>query len=503
MFTSSALSRCRQRVIEDDYHGVLRHLSIGAYRIRLYDFDLSVNDKGVLTFARCRADDIKDLAKRFKDAPENLYYEALPLLQRYHIKPPTVRNGDYYSACEKLRSRAWWATHLRRVRRTYLDNVARDIGSVFKNYAAYCSNHAAMLHTDQLARDLVYLQNTFIENEETGKRVALFEIVQHTTSNPSVRRAEMMARLSGFEEVAKMLGDQALFITLTCPSRFHAMLNRGVQNPKFKGESVQSAHRWLKDKWAKARAKFHRNEIRPYGFRMVEPHHDGTPHWHMVLFVEKSKAKELVEILSSYVLSEMEPGAAKHRIKTEWIDPTKGSATGYAAKYISKNTDGKHIEQDLHGLDGQSSASRISAWNKTHQIRQFQQIGGPSVGIWRELRRLSDSPNSQDIERARIAADSGDWASYVHAMGGIHTRRSDRPIQPYYEDKITYDTGTGEVLSLFRSLKGVVAHEQVVKTRTTRWNTVQNVELPTSVCSAGANGMGGLPAPPGDGLGLV
>tara|TARA_R110001583_G_scaffold138880_1_gene290616 strand:- start:44728 stop:45072 length:345 start_codon:yes stop_codon:yes gene_type:complete len=101
-------------------------------------------------------------------------------------------------------------------------------------------------------------------------------------------------------------------------------------------------------------------------------------------------------IISKYALQEdgNERGAKKHRFDMTSIDPEKGSAAGYIAKYISKN-----IDNDLYRNDAKPAASKIDAWSSLWGIRQFQQIGGPSVTVWRELRRLQESTHP-DIEQA-------------------------------------------------------------------------------------------------------
>ncbi|OGP03471.1 MAG: hypothetical protein A2Z93_04975 [Curvibacter sp. GWA2_64_110] len=324
-----------------------------------------------------------------------------------------------------------------------MESAAILLGRVSRNRDLYVSNERLEARLQQNRRNAASLEATTATNE-LGQAFTLAELAGKSTAKKSIRRDELMTRIAGFERIARDLGHVGLFITITCPSRFHRFrtVNDGkiiTDNPSYDPkESPKTGQQYLAKIWTHIRAELKRKGISPYGIRVAEPQHDGTPHWHLLLFCKQEDQDTVCRVLGKHALKDSpnEPGADQHRCLIKTIDWTKGSAAGYVAKYISKNIDGEHVGDDLNGRPATETAQRVEAWAANWGIRQFQQIGGPPVGPWRELRRIKSLPaNAPDhLKRAHNAANktavfegrekaSVAWDHYCQAQGGVFCGR--------------------------------------------------------------------------------
>nr|WP_249126886.1 replication endonuclease [Aeromonas popoffii] len=390
------------------------------------------------------------------------------------------------------------------------------LGKVRKGVSAYVSSQGLQAFIERQRMAAAWLKDMEAYNTQDDIIISLEDAVKASIANPENRRHELVVRARGFSDVADEMGYVGLFFTWTAPSRFHpwktvkasqaGKADSTTENPKHDGSSPRDAQHYISELWKRCRSALDRNlslrgeflmedPIDYFGFRVVEPHHDGTPHWHLLIWVKPEHQHRLIGILQRYALSHDKDDLVRKRhpdsrqpysdIKPrfDWkvMDPEKGGAVGYIVKYIAKNIDG-HRVGDEGDLEAETAATegarRVRAWASLWGLRQFQPLKGPPVGIWRELRRLPGrlqeakgipvAPLASPVmEECRRYADAVDWKNFTQAMGGPCCRRDERPLSIHRTALAEHYNQYGELQT---KLVGVRATDGLIQqTRTGKW----------------------------------
>lgn len=467
------------------------------------DIDLLAAD--IANFIRSELADIDDPGFSELKTLYTWYMRAGIISLQFNVTPPHwervtkkyVGEDEIAPAITRMFNDVWWRGRLRRIAAAWREHLQIAVGNVSKKKHAYASKNCVTDWREQKRRTREFLKGLDLEDED-GNRISLIEKYDGSVANPAIRRCELMTRIRGFENICNELGYVGEFYTLTAPSKYHATTKAGYRNSKWNGVSPSDTQSYLTGLWARIRAKLHREEIRIFGIRVAEPHHDGTPHWHMLMFMLPEDVERVRLIIRDYAWEEdshelRSDKAKKARFHAEAIDPEKGSATGYVAKYISKNIDGYALDGETDDESGEllkKTAPAVSAWAARWHIRQFQFIGGAPVTVYRELRRLADTETAHglSVEFAAVhdAADAGDWAGYVNAQGGPFVRRDDLQVRTLYESRAEFNQYGEETVCIRGVYDSAIGAGTPILTRLTQWKIVPKRAVDLAVDVKGA-----------------
>ncbi|ECH9327118.1 replication endonuclease [Salmonella enterica subsp. enterica] len=467
------------------------------------DIDLLAAD--IANFIRAELADIDDAGFSELKTLYTWYMRAGFISLQFNVTPPKWERvtkkyfgeDEIAPAVMRMFNEVWWRGRLRRIASAWREHLQIAVGNVSKKKHAYASKSCVTDWREQKRRTREFLKGLDLE-DEYGNRISLIEKFDGSVANPEIRRCELMARIRGFENICNELGYVGEFYTLTAPSKYHATTKAGYRNSKWNGASPSDTQSYLTGLWARIRAKLHREEIRIFGIRVAEPHHDGTPHWHMLMFMLPEDVERVRLIIRDYAWEEdrhelRSDKAKKARFHAEAIDPEKGSATGYVAKYISKNIDGYALNGETDDESGEllkESAPAVSAWAARWHIRQFQFIGGAPVTVYRELRRMADPETARalSVEFAAVhdAAHYGRWADYVNAQGGPFVRRDDLQVRTLYEPRTEFNQYGEETVCIKGVYDASIGAGSPILTRLTQWKIVPKRAVDLAVDVKGA-----------------
>jgi hypothetical protein len=204
-----------------------------------------------------------------------------------------------------------------------------------------------------------FLEYSYISNDQTGQTFCLKDCIVSSNHNPQRYYGEILNRINTLEREAINAGLTPVFLTMTLPSEFHEMkMLHGelIPNLKYNDMTPKDAVKVLTKQFAKLRQDRSLKELtkaqRMY-YRVNEPHKDGTPHTHILLFIPKEHI-DRVEIAFKRLYNQVGNKFEKN------ID----SASSYIMKYINKT-----LPMSKEQIS--ESDQYINAWYVKHRVNRF------------------------------------------------------------------------------------------------------------------------------------
>ena len=223
---------------------------------------------------------------------------------------------------------------------------------------------------EKLKNQKNFLKHSYLYDRINKTHIPLSDMVISAYHSPDRYYAEIQNRVNTLEKIANQRGLKALFMTLTLPSEYHKYKTtkkaKLIANPKYNGTTQKDSVKILTKMFARLRQDRSLKELskenRLY-FRVNEPHKDGTPHTHILMFVPSDRIERVKRAYERLYDSR----ANDIQVITDNIN----SSVAYVMKYVNKVlplSKKKDLSEKEQYLNAWYSKNRIVRFNSSKTL---------------------------------------------------------------------------------------------------------------------------------------
>jgi len=448
-------------------------------------------------------DDIRDLALQFARHPLRGAHKvrwASVLLGR------PIPGDDLTGQLARLADARFWRRAIRVTLMREREHFFLRLRLVGRQGEAYVSDLQLTSRLAQLKRQAQWMKETVLvprylllgdaAEDEDREPLTLAKVA----SSPRMRFAKLYAFVKAMDAIAVEQGLSSGMLTLTLEPVWHPNPSHGQNS--WNGASPREAHRSIASRWQSVLRDLDRLGVGLSGLRVVEPHKDGCPHWHIWLLYRDEAQVLILQTVMKYFPNKLKvrgagggdvvyetlqdlrtlvgrrPTHPKEGAQVELacIDRSISSGASYAMKYLLKTVDGGDALNQEMGVVGDgthlAAARRVDAYRSLWGINAGQLFGvAKCLTAWDELRRLNTAPSHPLLKRlwalargseqeGRMAGlgQRGDAKGFLEALGGLAACRGANS-HPRLELRRLVETGSngyGEALERTVGLELVV-----------------------------------------------
>lgn len=331
----------------------------------------------------------------------------------------------------RLMDPRFWRRTLRRILWRAAETAHLAAGLVKKTGMQQVSDYSVRIRDGMLKSQQDWLAASSVERITEDGELLSFSLADLAAKKEKEREAEFWCWTAAFQSMAEAAGLEMAMLTLTLEPRFHP------GSSSWDGTTPDAAHDEIVNRWAIIRAGLAQKGIALSGFRVVEAHKDGCPHWHLLLaFQPAARAEILAETIKQFpgkiaVRTRDAATKTKKDVKVFFDDAASCAGAGRAPAYGNEGTQAELaiINTAVGGLvtymtkylkKQSKSNDRAGAWRGCWGVRGMQWFGmRNALTGWRELRRLEDYPGSGVGRALWNRARDSDAVGFLTLLGGL------------------------------------------------------------------------------------
>lgn len=410
-------------------------------------------------------EDIRELALRFAK-------HQLPGVQKVvwaqRLLGCEIPGETVLTKLARLGDARFWRRAIRSILLREREHFYLRLKLVGKSAERYVSDSQLATRLAQLKRQEAWMKETvlvprYLSPDAQGELLTLAAVA----GDARTRFAKTYAFIKAMEAIATERGLVSAMVTLTALPEWHPNPSHGDNS--WNGANPREAHRHVAEGWNAIQVELYKKGVGISGLRVVEPHQDGCPHWHIWLIYRPEVETDILAAVMRQFPGKLKLRAPSRRgqkvnprdvmfetrddvlagtgrplshpregaqVEVSRIDPTISSGASYAMKYLLKTVDGGEplnqqvdlfgdaagadpsatTEQDEKRKAHQQTAKRVDAWRSLWGINAGMLFGvARCLTAWDELRRLTTKPTDGRLFRLWVLARGSDKEGHIPA----------------------------------------------------------------------------------------
>lgn len=400
--------------------------------------------------------------------------QEMKLLWAQSLLGAPVPGANTEARLSRLSDARFWRRCIRVILLREREHFYMRLHLVGQGAEAYVSDVQLSSRLAQLKRQAQWMKETvlvprYLSPEDAERGLLTLEQV---ASSPRTRFAKLYAFVKAMDAISIEQGLATAMLTLTLEPQWHPNPSHGTNS--WNGASPRAAHQSMATRWQSILRDLDRMGVGVSGLRVVEPHKDGCPHWHLWLLYRPGAEQSILLTVMRYFPNKLKvraprakgskaaagdvifdsldalkastsrtPTHAKEGAQVELarIDRSISSGASYAMKYLLKTVDGgeplnaeaglfpeldaavtrqKSAQQQQKRAEHLAAAKRVDAYRSLWGINAGQLFGvAKCLTAWDELRRLCTAPTHPLLKKLWVLARGTDNEGRIEAGADI------------------------------------------------------------------------------------